>query len=280
MATAGYLISRAAERPAVLSLTVAIVCVRFFGLTRPIARYFERLVLARCGAASAGAARGWAVRAHRAARAGAARGIPPRRPAVARRWPTWTRCRTCTCAASCRRSSRCSRRSSRSRSRRVPADAAAVLAAGLLWAGIAVPACAAALALARAARAGGGSRRAHGGARRDGPGGAAELSVYGCEDERLGRPARGGCGARAQRATRAPWPAASATGCGCWSTGATVAGVLAVSLSAHAAGSPRTRAHRDARAARARLVRRRAAAHAGGARAGPDGGRGRARCSS
>src|SRR5262249_18511208 len=43
MATPGYLISRAAERPAVLSLTVAIVCVRFFGLARPIARYFERL---------------------------------------------------------------------------------------------------------------------------------------------------------------------------------------------------------------------------------------------
>jgi ATP-binding cassette subfamily C protein CydC/ATP-binding cassette subfamily C protein CydCD len=43
MGTAGYLISRAAERPAVLSLTVAIVLVRLFGLTRPIARYFERL---------------------------------------------------------------------------------------------------------------------------------------------------------------------------------------------------------------------------------------------
>ena len=43
MATAGYLISRAAERPAVLSLTVAIVAVRFFGLTRPLARYFDRL---------------------------------------------------------------------------------------------------------------------------------------------------------------------------------------------------------------------------------------------
>ena len=34
MATAGYLISRAAERPAILSLTVAIVGVRFFGLAR------------------------------------------------------------------------------------------------------------------------------------------------------------------------------------------------------------------------------------------------------
>ena len=43
MAAAGYLISRASEQPAILSLTVAIVGVRFFGLTRPIARYFERL---------------------------------------------------------------------------------------------------------------------------------------------------------------------------------------------------------------------------------------------
>jgi thiol reductant ABC exporter CydC subunit len=44
MATAGYLISRAAERPAILSLTVAIVGVRFFGLGRPVLRYCERLV--------------------------------------------------------------------------------------------------------------------------------------------------------------------------------------------------------------------------------------------
>src|SRR5436309_1129495 len=44
MATAGYLISRAAERPAVLSLMVAIVAVRFFGLGRPVLRYLERLV--------------------------------------------------------------------------------------------------------------------------------------------------------------------------------------------------------------------------------------------
>jgi ATP-binding cassette subfamily C protein CydC len=43
MATAGYLISRAAERPAILSLTVAIVGVRFFGLGRPLIRYLERL---------------------------------------------------------------------------------------------------------------------------------------------------------------------------------------------------------------------------------------------
>jgi thiol reductant ABC exporter CydC subunit len=43
MGTAGYLISRAAERPAVLSLTTAIVAVRLFGLARPLARYAERL---------------------------------------------------------------------------------------------------------------------------------------------------------------------------------------------------------------------------------------------
>src|SRR6202012_4472425 len=43
MATAGYLISRAAERPAVLSLMVAIVAVRFFGLGRPVVRYAERI---------------------------------------------------------------------------------------------------------------------------------------------------------------------------------------------------------------------------------------------
>ena len=43
MATAGYLISRAAERPAILSLSVAIVGVRFFGLARPLVRYLERL---------------------------------------------------------------------------------------------------------------------------------------------------------------------------------------------------------------------------------------------
>jgi thiol reductant ABC exporter CydC subunit len=43
MATAGYLIARAAERPAILSLGVTIVAVRFFGLGRPVVRYLERL---------------------------------------------------------------------------------------------------------------------------------------------------------------------------------------------------------------------------------------------
>jgi thiol reductant ABC exporter CydC subunit len=43
MSTAGYLISRAAEQPPILALTAAIVGVRFFGLARPVVRYLERL---------------------------------------------------------------------------------------------------------------------------------------------------------------------------------------------------------------------------------------------
>jgi thiol reductant ABC exporter CydC subunit len=43
MATSGYLISRAAERPPILSLTVTIAAVQFFGMGRPILRYLERL---------------------------------------------------------------------------------------------------------------------------------------------------------------------------------------------------------------------------------------------
>lgn len=44
MTAAGYLISRAAEHPPILALTVSIVAVRFFGLSRPIVRYLDRLV--------------------------------------------------------------------------------------------------------------------------------------------------------------------------------------------------------------------------------------------
>lgn len=44
MASAGWLISKAAEHPPILSLGTTIVLVRFFGLSRPIARYIDRLV--------------------------------------------------------------------------------------------------------------------------------------------------------------------------------------------------------------------------------------------
>jgi thiol reductant ABC exporter CydC subunit len=43
MATSGYLISRAALQPPILSLTVAIVAVRFFGVSRGVCRYLERV---------------------------------------------------------------------------------------------------------------------------------------------------------------------------------------------------------------------------------------------
>jgi thiol reductant ABC exporter CydC subunit len=43
IATAGYLISRAAEQPPVLALTTIVVVVRFLALARPLARYLERL---------------------------------------------------------------------------------------------------------------------------------------------------------------------------------------------------------------------------------------------
>jgi thiol reductant ABC exporter CydC subunit len=43
MATAGYLISRAAQQPPILSLMVAVAAVQAFGMGRPILRYLERL---------------------------------------------------------------------------------------------------------------------------------------------------------------------------------------------------------------------------------------------
>ncbi|HEX6446665.1 MAG TPA: thiol reductant ABC exporter subunit CydC, partial [Streptosporangiales bacterium] len=44
LATSGWLIVRAAERPPVLALMVAIVAVRAFGLGRAVLRYAERLL--------------------------------------------------------------------------------------------------------------------------------------------------------------------------------------------------------------------------------------------
>ncbi|MGA2925986.1 MAG: thiol reductant ABC exporter subunit CydC, partial [Solirubrobacteraceae bacterium] len=43
LATSGYVISRAAQRPEIIALTVAIVSVRGFGITRAVLRYAERL---------------------------------------------------------------------------------------------------------------------------------------------------------------------------------------------------------------------------------------------
>jgi len=43
LATAGYLISRAAEQPPILALTTTVVVIRFLALVRPLTRYLERL---------------------------------------------------------------------------------------------------------------------------------------------------------------------------------------------------------------------------------------------
>ena len=106
MATSGYLISRAAERPPILSLMVAVAAVQAFGIARPIARYLERLASHDVALRSLGRVRTRVLRAHRAARAGGARGLPQGRPARAHGRATSTRSRTSTCAACCRRSSR------------------------------------------------------------------------------------------------------------------------------------------------------------------------------
>ncbi len=44
LTASGYLISRAAEMPPILTLTTVIVLVRFFGISRALLRYFERLI--------------------------------------------------------------------------------------------------------------------------------------------------------------------------------------------------------------------------------------------
>ena len=44
LTTSGYLVSRAAQQPEILALSVAIVGVRFFGIARALLRYLERLV--------------------------------------------------------------------------------------------------------------------------------------------------------------------------------------------------------------------------------------------
>jgi ABC-type transport system involved in cytochrome bd biosynthesis fused ATPase/permease subunit len=44
MISSGWLITMAASHPPVLTLTVSIVLVRFFGIGRSVARYFERVI--------------------------------------------------------------------------------------------------------------------------------------------------------------------------------------------------------------------------------------------
>jgi ATP-binding cassette, subfamily C, bacterial CydC len=234
MATAGYLISRAAERPTVLSLTVAIVGVRFFGLARPLVRYVERLTshdvalralerarlrvyerLERLAPTQLGSERRGDLLTRVVSDVDALqnlhlRGIAP--PLVAF----------------------CAGTAAVGAAAAFQPEAALVLAAGLLVGGVAVPL--AAVALARRA-----SRR-----RADARGdltselvetlaGSAELVAFGCEDERLRR-----LRSADRRLVRISRRSALADGTGdglrLLVTGATVVGVLAVAVSAHTGG--------------------------------------------
>jgi thiol reductant ABC exporter CydC subunit len=234
MATAGYLISRAAERPAVLSLTVAIVIVRFFGLTRPVARYLERL-----------ASHDLALRVLAQVRVRAYERIEPLAPArldAYRRGDLLSRLvgdidslqnlhlrgtlpplvALVSGAVSVAVTAAI-----------LPA-AAVILAVGLVAGGVAVPLVAATVRR----RAGAREAAARGALTSDlveTVRGAPELAVYGRTDERLDALAAADR-ALVHVARRAALADGAANGLGLLVTGATVAGVAAVAVSAHAAG--------------------------------------------
>ena len=190
MATAGYLISRASERPAILSLTVAIVGVRFFGLSRPLTRYFERLASHDLALRVLGTRARARLSRDRAAGARAARGLPARRPAGAH----GRRRRRAAEPAPARRRSAARRGCWPARvlvgvaAAFLPA-AGLVLAAGLLAGGIAVPALAGWLGRRGGAAPGRRPRRAVGRARR-GPARRAGARRLRRRERRAGPPAR------------------------------------------------------------------------------------------
>jgi ATP-binding cassette subfamily C protein CydC len=235
MGTAGYLISRAAERPEVLSLTAAIVGVRFFGLARPIARYLERLTSHDVALRSLGRARARVYERIEPlsptqlqdARHGDLlarfvadvdslqnlylRGLLPPLVAIV------AGAGSVAVAAA------------------VLPEAAAVLGLGLLTAAIVVPSIASALARRSSARLAParGDLSAELVETLDG---SAEIVAYGLPTERLDR-----IGAADGRLVRIARRAALADGAGeglrILVTGATVVGVLAVAVSAHQAGT-------------------------------------------
>ena len=234
MATAGYLISRAAERPAVLSLTAAIVGVRFFGLGRPLLRYAERLTSHDVALRALARAR---VRVYERIER-----LAPTQLASKRRGDLLARLVADVDALQNLHLrgvapplvALCAGTVAVGAAAAFEPKAALVLAAGLVVAGVAVPLAAAALA------------RRTSGRRADARGeltselvetltGSAELVAFGCEDERLRRLA-----AADRRLVRISRRAALADGTGdalrLLVMGVTVVGVLAVTVSAHAAG--------------------------------------------
>jgi thiol reductant ABC exporter CydC subunit len=235
MATAGYLISRAAERPAILSLTVAIVGVRFFGLARPVVRYFERLSSHDVALRALGRVR---VRVYeRLERLAPTQLVSNRRGDLLARLisdvdslqnlhlrgiapPLVALCASTAAVGAA--------------AAFLPA-AALVLAAGLLVGGLIVPAVAAGLAR-HASRREAAARGELTSELVETLAGSAELVAFGCEKERLR-----GLQAADRKLVRIARRAALADGTGdalrLLVMGATVVGVLAVSVSAHTGGN-------------------------------------------
>ena len=235
MATAGYLISRAAEHPAVLSLTVAIVGVRFFGLARPLARYFERLTSHDLALRALGEAR---VRMYDAVEP-----LAPTQLGDHRQGDLLSRL-----VADVDSLQNLHLRRTGPRLVALVAGAVAVgvaaailpaaaiaLAAGLLVAGIAVPA--ATVALQR--RAGTIEAAARGELTAElveTMRGAQEIALYGRVEERIGR-LRDADSRLVRSARHAAFAEGAGEGLRLLVVGATVAAVLALAVSAHAAGS-------------------------------------------
>jgi thiol reductant ABC exporter CydC subunit len=234
MSTAGYLISRAAERPAVLSLTVAIVLVRFFGLSRPLARYLERL-----------ASHDLAFRVLGRVRVRAYERLEPLAPARLEGYRQGDLLSRMVADVDALQNLHLrgigpplaavlAGAVSVGVAAAVAPWAGLVLALGLIAGGIAVPAIAGVLgrrAAARQAAARGALSAELVEVLRSGP----ELVVYGQEEERLGR-VRDADRALVRIGRRDAFAGGLGEALGLAVTGATVAGVLAACVAAHASG--------------------------------------------
>jgi ATP-binding cassette, subfamily C, bacterial CydC len=232
MATAGYLISRAAEQPPVLSLMVAIVCVRVFGLARPFARYCERLV-----------SHDLALRVLSGARVRVYKRIEPLAPARLAGYRRGDLLARMVADVDALQNlhlrgtlpplvALLSAAVSVAVTAAVLPLAAVVLGGGLLAGGVIVPTVAGALRRRAGAREAA-ARAAFTSDLVEAVRGAPELAVYGRTDERLAAADE----ALVRVARRAALADGAANGLGLLVTGATVAGVLAVAVSAHAGGS-------------------------------------------
>ena len=239
MATAGYLISRAAEQPPILSLGVD-------DRARPLLRarrgrslrYLDRLASHDLALRALGRIRDALLRADRAARARRARRLPARRAARADGRRRRRARRASTCAASGRRSSRsssaagCVARDGAA----APGGRARARRSGCSLGGVAVP-----RARACGSAAPPGARQSAARAELTAElvellRGAPELVAYGREDETLAR-VRAADAELARLGRRDALVAGLADSLSALVAGLTAVGVLAVAVSAHDAGS-------------------------------------------